>query len=246
MTIRRGNNTLYETTVAPGAFAIDDLYPTNYAGDLNVIVTEADGNESTFNVPFSALAESMRAGFSEYSATVGRVRDVGNNDEFSEIVWQHGVTNALTINAGNQLANGYQAFMLGGVYSSTLGAWGMDSTFSRARLNSDDYQTGWMSGLNYSKHFPQTGTSVALAGYRYSTGGYAELYDVLGSRAAHNEEWQSSTGGSAPWLSFRPAGRWTGWVILIFPSLHRTIATRKAAISSFRPAGVRHLPTAYR
>ncbi|MGA4470211.1 fimbria/pilus outer membrane usher protein [Enterobacter hormaechei] len=220
VTIRQGNNTLYETTVAPGAFAIDDLYPTNYAGDLNVIVTEADGSESTFNVPFSALAESMRAGFSEYSATVGRVRDVGNNDEFSEIVWQHGVTNALTINAGNQLANGYQAFMLGGVYSSTLGAWGMDSTFSRARLNSDDYQTGWMSRLNYSKHFPQTGTSVALAGYRYSTGGYAELYDVLGSRAAHNEEWQSSTWRqrSRVELSASQALDWLGNINLSFSS----------------------------
>lgn len=62
VTIRQGNTTLYETTVAPGAFVIDDLYPTHYAGDLNVLVSEADGSESTFTVPFSALAESLRAG----------------------------------------------------------------------------------------------------------------------------------------------------------------------------------------
>ncbi|HFZ8996648.1 TPA: fimbria/pilus outer membrane usher protein [Citrobacter freundii] len=195
VTILQGNITLYETTVAPGAFAIDDLYPTNYAGDLRVIVTEADGSESTFNVPFSALAESMRPGLFDYSATIGRARDVGDDDYFSEIVWRQGIMNALTFNAGNQLANGFQALMLGGVYSTAIGAWGLDSTFSRARMQDDDYQTGWMFRLNYSKFFPQTGTSVALAGYRYSTEKYTELYDALGARQAqkHHEQWQSSS-----------------------------------------------------
>ncbi|MGX5028957.1 fimbria/pilus outer membrane usher protein [Enterobacter asburiae] len=195
VTIRQGQTTLYETTVAPGAFTIDDLYPTNYAGDLNVTVSEADGSESTFNVPFSALAESMRAGLFDYSATIGRARDVGDEDYFSELVWRQGISNSLTINAGNQLASGYQAFMLGGVYSSSLGAWGVDSTFSHARLQEDDYQSGWMFRVNYSKYFSQTSTSVALAGYRYSTSGFAELYDVFGARAARqsSDDWQSST-----------------------------------------------------
>ncbi|WP_251266475.1 fimbria/pilus outer membrane usher protein, partial [Enterobacter hormaechei] len=78
----------------------------------------------------------------------------------------------------------------------------------------------WMSRLNYSKHFPQTGTSVALAGYRYSTGGYAELYDVLGSRAAHNEEWQSSTWRqrSRVELSASQALDWLGNINLSFSS----------------------------
>lgn len=195
VTIQQGNTTLYETTVAPGAFVIDDLYPTHYAGDLNVTVREADGSESTFTVPFSALAESLRAGLFDYAATVGRARDVGDDDLFSELVWRQGISNALTLNLGNQLADGYQSFMLGGVYSSSLGAWGMDGTFSRARLLDDDYQTGWMFRMNYSKYFSQTSTSVALAGYRYSTRGFAELYDVFGARAARqsSEEWQSST-----------------------------------------------------
>ena len=33
VTVLQGKSTLYETTVAPGPFAINDLYATNYAGD---------------------------------------------------------------------------------------------------------------------------------------------------------------------------------------------------------------------
>lgn len=85
VTVLQGKSTLYETTVAPGPFAINDLYATNYAGDLTVVVTEADGSVSTFTVPFAAVPESIRPGQSRYSAIVGRSRYVGDNDLFSEV-----------------------------------------------------------------------------------------------------------------------------------------------------------------
>ncbi|WLI76567.1 fimbria/pilus outer membrane usher protein [Kosakonia sp. H02] len=193
VTIMQGNTTLYETTVAPGPFAIDSLFPTSFAGDLTVLVSEADGSESTFNVPFSALAESMRPGAFGYVYTLGRARDVGDNDLFSEIAWRQGLTNSLTLNMGNQLAKGYMSYSLGGVYSTVAGAFGLNTMFSRAKTTNRGYQSGWTLRANYSKFIPRTGTSVTLAGYRYSTEGYAELYDALGSREAfkHGAQWQS-------------------------------------------------------
>lgn len=131
-TVLQGKSTLYETTVAPGPFAINDLYATNHAGDLTVVVTEADSSVSTLHRPFAAVPESIRPGQSRYSAIVGRSRYVGDNDLFSELTWQHSLTNALTFNVDRQLADGYQAMMLGSVYSSELGAFGMDTTYSPA------------------------------------------------------------------------------------------------------------------
>lgn len=194
VTVQQGKSTLYETTVAPGPFAINDLYATNYAGDLTVIVTEADGSVSTFTVPFAAVPESIRPGLSRYSATLGRSRYVGDNDVFSELTWQQGLTNALTFNAGNQLADGYQAFMLGGVYSNWLGAFGMDTTYSHASLPGGN-TSGWMLHLSYSKTFSPTDTTLSIAGYRYSTEGFRDLSDVLGFRhAANNDQiWQSDS-----------------------------------------------------
>ncbi|ENZ7914523.1 fimbria/pilus outer membrane usher protein [Klebsiella aerogenes] len=194
VTILQGKSTLYETTVSPGPFTINDLYATNYAGDLTVVVTEADGSIVTFTVPFAAVPESIRPGQSRYSAVVAHSRYVGNKDLFSELIWQHGMTNALTFNAGNQFADGYMAMMMGGVYSSWLGAFGMDTTYSHASLP-DSTASGWMLHLSYSRTFNLTDTTFSIAGYRYSTEGFRNLGDVLGVRQVSGtyKDWQSDT-----------------------------------------------------
>ena len=190
----QGKNVLYETTVAPGPFSIEDLYATNYAGDLTVIVTEADGSTHSFSVPFAAVPESMRPGLSRYSFTLGKTRYVGDDDLFSELTWQRGLTNELTLNLGNQFADGYQSIMLGGVYTNSFGAFGMDTTYSHASLPDDD-TAGWLMHLSYSKTFQPFNTTLSIAGYRYSTDGYREMGDVLGLRKAakNGDTWSSTT-----------------------------------------------------
>ncbi|MDH8045868.1 fimbria/pilus outer membrane usher protein, partial [Klebsiella pneumoniae] len=65
--------------VAPGAFAISDLYPTSGSGDLEVTIKEADGSERTFIQPFSAVPIMQREGRLKYALTAGKYRS-GNND----------------------------------------------------------------------------------------------------------------------------------------------------------------------
>ncbi|MCP5832333.1 fimbria/pilus outer membrane usher protein, partial [Klebsiella pneumoniae] len=75
VTVSQNGRQIYQTTVAPGPFDINDLYPTSYSGDLDVEVTGADGSVSRFSVPFSAVPESMRPGISRYGLAVGRTVD---------------------------------------------------------------------------------------------------------------------------------------------------------------------------
>ncbi|WP_415270863.1 fimbria/pilus outer membrane usher protein [Leminorella richardii] len=193
--IRQGENIIYQSTVAPGPFEINDLNATNYAGDLDVSVTEADGSVSTFKVPFSAVAESLRPNISRYSLLVGKTRYVGDSDLFGEASYRRGISNAITANSAFRLADGYQAAMLGGVYTSQLGAFGLDTTYSRAQLPNSDDQSGWMLHLSYSKTYSPTSTTFSIGGYQYSTNGYRELNDVLGIRqsAKSGDDWESST-----------------------------------------------------
>ncbi|WP_347359940.1 fimbria/pilus outer membrane usher protein, partial [Pseudomonas sp. MWU12-2115] len=55
VSIRQNGNLIYENTVPPCEFRINDLYNTGYAGDLNVTVTEADGRTRQFVVPYAAV-----------------------------------------------------------------------------------------------------------------------------------------------------------------------------------------------
>ncbi|QRY81681.1 fimbrial biogenesis outer membrane usher protein [Pseudomonas sp. PDNC002] len=194
--ISQNGRKIHETTVAPGPFVIDDLYGTAYDGDLDVQVIEADGSVSRFSVPFSAVPESMRPGLSRYSATVGQARQYGDgNDLFGDLTYQRGLTNALTANLGTRVAEDYLALLGGGVLATPYGAFGMNTTFSSATVENNQRKQGWRVGLNYSRTFQPTQTTLTLAGYRYSTEGYRDLGDALSARDAsdHGDTWDSSS-----------------------------------------------------
>jgi outer membrane usher protein len=194
--ISQNGKKIHESNVAPGPFVIDDLYGTAYDGDLDVQVIEADGSVSSFSVPYSAVPESMRPGLSRYSATVGQARQYGDGKElFGDFTYQRGLSNALTANLGTRVAEDYLALLGGGVLATPYGAFGVNTTFSSATVENNQRKQGWRVGLNYSRTFQPTQTTLTLAGYRYSTEGYRDLGDALSARDASDqgESWDSSS-----------------------------------------------------
>ncbi len=180
--VRQQGKVIYETTVAPGAFVINDLYNTRGQGDLTVDVVEANGQVSRFTVPYSAVPNSIRPGNWNYELAMGYVRQYYSvENKFVEGVLQRGMSNVLTANMGSRLADNYQAFLAGGVLATSVGAFGLNTVFSSAHVENNEKQQGWRVEASYSKTFT-TGTNLVLAAYRYSTSGYRDLQDVLGVR----------------------------------------------------------------
>ncbi|WP_373431806.1 fimbria/pilus outer membrane usher protein, partial [Klebsiella aerogenes] len=60
VTIRQNGYTIDQRYVSPGAFTIDDLYPTSSSGDLNVEIKESDGSVSSYSVPYAAVPVLQR------------------------------------------------------------------------------------------------------------------------------------------------------------------------------------------
>ena len=194
--VSQNGNTIYQTTVAPGPFRITDLSPTSFQGDLTVQVFEANGQVSTFVVPFSAVPNSRRAGSSHYSATVGKVRQVeGANAAFADLTYERGLTNNVTLNSATRLSSDYQALLAGAVFATPVGAFGLNASWSNALDQTGHHTNGWLSSITYSHTIAATQTTFALAGYRYSTSGYRDFVDALGARAAYKngQNWSSST-----------------------------------------------------
>lgn len=183
VTITQNGVKLYETTVAPGAFIIDDLYPTGYGGDLHVAVTEADGSVHTFSVPFAAIPLSLRPGQNRYSFTAGTVRNLNHTSPlFAQATWQRGFTNTLTGYGGVTVAEGYLSAMLGGVLNTSWGAIGADITHATTRIPHERRHAGQSVRISYAKTVAATGTNVAIAAYRYSTNGFFGLTDAMRAR----------------------------------------------------------------
>ena len=198
VSIRQSGNEIYQTVVPPGPFEINDLYATHYNGDLEVSVEEADGRISYFRVPFSALAESLRPGSSRYQFVLARTRNAGIDTPFTDLTYQYGLNNAVTVNSGVRQAQNYQAWVIGGVYANWLGAFGLDNTYARANIPAGGSISGWMSRLSYSRTFEPTNTLVTVAGYRYFCAGYRDFGDVLENTGAYYYGYGSASGGYLP------------------------------------------------
>jgi len=170
---------IYETTVPPGNFSIDDLAPAFYGGDLKVRVTESDGSITEYAVPYSILPGSVRPGRLDYAFSAGKISDYARFNQFSEYSVKYGVSNTVTANSGLRVGSGYQAASGGAIYSSALGAFGTSATWSNARLKNGRTTQGWMVNTQYSKTLGPLGTTISFAGYRYSTKGYRDLQDIV-------------------------------------------------------------------
>jgi len=193
VTIRQSGQIIYETTVTPGAFLINDLDPTGYGGDLNVTVLEADGSEQKYTVPYASLAQSLRPGAHKFSLAAGKLRDNTISDKplFTEITFMRGLNNILTGYTGAQVSEHYRAVQVGTAIGTAIGAVSFDATQSWSQIGgSTGNPQGQSYRFSYSKDILATDSNVTLAAYRYSSSGYMDLQTAAETRDAvhHGEE----------------------------------------------------------
>ena len=181
VTVKQSGQTIYETTVSPGAFVINDLYPTGYGGNLDVTIEEADGSQQNFSIPYSSVSQLLRPGSIHYNFSAGKLRSdsVSDNPVFTEATWQQGFTNVLTGYAGVQANQDYQAVKIGTALGFSIGALAFDVTQSRARLPGRDDMTGQSYQISYSKLISETNSDITLAAYRFSSSGYMDYLTAM-------------------------------------------------------------------
>ncbi|NWB86001.1 fimbria/pilus outer membrane usher protein [Pseudomonas gingeri] len=180
VSVRQRGILLDETTVAPGPFVLDDLFPTGYGGDLEVTVTEADGRQRQFIVPFASDVKLLRPGYSRYSLSVGEMAELGVNSNpwLSQGTFQYGLNNLLTGYAGALASEGYNSQILGTALNTPVGAISLDLTTSHAELPGNGKRRGQSLQARYNKNFADTGTNFALGAFRYSTDGFLTARDT--------------------------------------------------------------------
>ncbi len=181
--IRQNGYVIYQSYVAPGAFEINDMYPTGGSGDLYVTIKEADGSEQLLVVPFASLPVLQREGRVKYSITSGQYRSYdGSVDKtpFTQGTLIYGLPRGFTVYGGGQFASNYQSLALGlGKNLGDFGAISTDVTQAWSTMQDQPKDSGQSWRIRYSKNIVQTGTNFSIAGYRYSTAGYYSLQEVM-------------------------------------------------------------------
>lgn len=191
VSVLQNGQVIYETTVTPGLFEINDLYNSG-GGDLQVKIQESDGRIKTFVVPYAAVPRLLRPGLSNYSLTAGKLRyeNLKQAPKFIQGTYQRGINNYLSLYAGTTLAQQYQAGVLGAAINTPIGAFSTDVTQSKADNFANSSYTGkHLQGQNYrvsySKQVEPTQTYFNASLY-HSTNNYFSLSDYARLKEGDN------------------------------------------------------------
>ncbi|AQV16356.1 fimbrial protein [Acinetobacter pittii] len=225
--VRQQGNLIYQTTVPPGNFEINDLYPTGFGGELQVSVLESNGVVQKYSIPYASVIEMLRPQMSRYSFTLGQFRDpnIKLTPWLIQGKYQRGINNYLTTYSAIQGTQQYFSVLLGTAFSTPIGAISFDVTHSNTNFSHQPKMTGQSYRLSYNKLFSPTHTNLTLATYRYSTQNYLKLRDAILIRDLQEQnidsfsvgkqksEFQINLNQALPnqWGSFYLVGSWTNY-----------------------------------
>lgn len=179
---------VYSTYVSPGPYEIDDLSIPGGSGELEIVLTEADGQVRRFTQPYSTISNLLREGVWRYSSALGRY-NAASKDTQDPLLWQSTLATGIgwgsTAYGGLMTSEFYQGVSLGLAKDFGLaGALALEATHSSAEIGTDELRNvrGLSYAIKYGKAFASD-TRLRFAGYRYSMQGYRDFDEAVRQRS---------------------------------------------------------------
>ena len=186
VTVRQFGRVVFERNVPAGPFSFEDLPGLTSGTDLEVTVTEQNGQTRTFTVPYVTTPLLLRAGRLHFNAAVGRWRDDDNESiDETPFVFTGGIGYGLpfdtSIFAGAQISENYQNVTAGtavNLGSPGAASWQIDHT-SYEIPDDDGENHGTRMRLQWTKRFDLTDSYISASWRRYISGRYLTLSETL-------------------------------------------------------------------
>lgn len=193
VTVSQQGRVIYETQVAAGPFAIQDL-STAVTGTLDVRVQEQDGSVQEYKVNTANIPYLTRPGSVRYRFYAGKPTSYDHHadgDTFGSSEFSWGISNGWSLYGGMVSSSKYISLAAGiGRDLMALGALAFDVNRSDAKLE-NEHRHGQSYRVSYSKTFDETGSQVTFAGYRFSEKDFMSFADYLSYRAGNGAYMQS-------------------------------------------------------
>ena len=161
--VSQNNVVFFEQTVPPGPFEFDDINPVASVGNLQVVISEADGSQQTFVVPYSPSMGALNPGSFRYSVATGQYRNytTTQNTNIVQAYVRYGLNNFLSPGVEVLLGPNYSNVGLQANFNSAMGSLSFSSLFSHFSSNGTD-NNGTATNISLSP--PAMGRFSAYAG----------------------------------------------------------------------------------
>lgn len=159
--IKQHDYTLFHTVVPPGPFVINNMPSAPAEGNIDVIVTESNGERKVSTVQYTKPPVALHRGYFRYTLTAGKLRPSGNTQGFDlhQATLMYGLPLNITFFAGFQTAKEYMSTAEGlSILLGRLGAVSADLTQNndnrfpgkRLRGQSARIRYRWIAGKKFS------------------------------------------------------------------------------------------------
>lgn len=178
--VLQNNAVILEQNVPPGPFELAELNPISSVGNFQVVVSEADGSEQRFVVPFSISIGKLNPGSYRYSVATGLYRNFNNtqNTQVVQAYVRYGLNNLITPTVDFLAGPNYRNL---GLQTNFNGAWGgvsFNTLFSHL-FTSETNKKGRAYGVNYAA--PSWRNLSVFAGSNYQSEFYTTPTSGLGN-----------------------------------------------------------------
>jgi len=140
-----------QETVQPGSYLLEDIPVFNGAGQMQVVATDALGRQQLFTQDFYLSTDLLTEGLSDYSFTLGALREEFGLQNFrygdmaGTATWRYGLSNHLTIEGHGEFGDG--VVMTGGSFQYGIDAGGIISAGVGASKNGEGTGARWQLGF---------------------------------------------------------------------------------------------------
>jgi len=146
-----------QQNVQPGAYVLEDVPVVNGAGELQVIARDALGRQQVFTQSFFSSTELLRPGLSDYSVSIGALREAYGLENFqygdfaTSATWRYGLRKNLTVEGHGEFSGGVT--MLGGAAQYAVGPGGTLSAGAGVSTSASGNGAAWQLGFRQQADF---------------------------------------------------------------------------------------------
>lgn len=182
--VRQLGQTIYTKKVPPGPFYFPYIPVFGSSGELEVIITEADGTKHVASQSFGALPVMVNENGLRYHISSGKLKQAYQKTDkiyyYTTLDLAYGATSSLTLYGGVEHVDNYTAGTFGVGTGGAFGAISFDVTHSESKY---DYSSGTLKGesygVRYLKDIDLTKGNFVLSGFRYGSRGFRDFEDFL-------------------------------------------------------------------
>jgi outer membrane usher protein len=166
--------------VQPGSFVLEDVPVINGAGQMQVVATDALGRQQMFTEDFYLSTDMLAQGLSDYSLTIGALREDYGQEDFrygdaaASATWRHGLRDDLTIEGHGEFSE--DVSMIGGALRHAM-RWGATVSGGLA-ISTSKADTGvrWQAGFH--RQSAMTNLNLGASGSTQSFAVVGNLYST--------------------------------------------------------------------